>query len=732
MTDKDKKDLRTNIEEEEKSPSSQSDTELISLEQTSTEQNSKQPISIDFSVTYINEKTPINGEITSAYTINDLDKSIDIYRPRKITETVIKPNGNDTHSFLTNGGPYDWEYEYLTENGNLVKGSAPKSDILLNKKYNYNDYANIPTLSNYRKQHKDGQSVDDVYNSIKSFINENKDNEETIKLFVSNFLNNIEKHYDNNKSHLGAGEQKEVLSKLLNAENGSEIDGLICGTIHEFMMNTLNECGIEAAMIIGEYGDENHVTLIYKSNNGEYVFNNYGVECITVKANNVIDAVKEVEKLSGTCYSAGNITICDGKNSIIKYALETVAYRGDEIDKNTYNNITTFNESKIADKSSIKGDIEVSNKGNISFDTQATIVNTDGNEKTQTDFSVGGVKKGESSLFHESLSIGSGVGYKKSKTEGDTTTFFNLKGITSYIKGTNISTSYNNIPRDKTALNKMSRDMIKDLERFKNSDEYKQLSEEERAIVDENFKDIFKNTINFALGNDNFTIPQKTNTSNYFTVFARGAFGKTKEILKNDDCTLNIGGEIFGTFNATNKIGTIAINGDFRIGAEGGLQFTNIGDNHSIQTSVSAGVHGDFNPQHVVTNLNLINPGTKFNVETSANYAPTDRTILGFNGNLSTTASSSSTNLQVGSNIYCSHKINNETRLNIVSGAEYNTEDINVGQFHEKIENNLKFSTQVSVQKNNSTLYTGYSQHLDKMNATRDNISFNVGYRRTF
>jgi len=701
------------------------------------------PFSVDFSTTFKIENPIKNGTITSANskTVYFNSGSIDIYKPRKYTVEVSTPDHSFSYETMQSGGENPTTVYDIYYDENNVRHELPKkiqgTELLFERDYsNQNDFLETPivTLNDLRNYHNEnGQSVDKTYDYLKNFINENKDDKETLKLFVSSFLNDVVEYYDSDTSHAGVGEQKELLSKLLNAEDNTEIDGLICGTIHEFMMDTLNECGIESAIVAGEYSGVNHATLIWKLDDGEYVFNNYGAESITVEASNIIDAVKEVEKSSGVFGSIGNITIYDGKNSYIEYAFTDSAYHGEKMDKRYYNQDNPFNQT-FAKSSSLTGNMEVSNLGNMSLDTQATIVKNDNQSISQLNISLGAVKKGESSMFNESLSIGSEVGYQKSKVDGNTTTYSNFTGIASYVKGTTNSTSYTENKLINLAELNQYNAKIEDLQNFKNSPEYKQLTEEERAIIDKEIQshlETANNNIKITTIGD-VSRPEATNTSNHISIFGRGVWGKNQTILQSDTFTLNSGVELSGTFNATNKIGTTTFNGDFRVGAEGGFQLTNKSDTHLWQTNISAGVFGDFNPQHVSTNFNLINPGAKLNIGTGVSYAPSSNTVLGFRGDLSTTASASSNDLNLEGNIYGSYQTENGTRFTAMSGVEYESQRLTMGHINERTKNNTTFNVLLSGEKGNTTVYAGYSQHLDAMNKSRSNYSANVGVRYNF
>ena len=297
---------------------------------------------IETEVTYKNEQQVNLGNVFD-FTDNMI-VSTDIYAPaHSVTTTKIS----------------------IDENGNKIEESNTVEVEEFNKTYSTRDYTSATlTLDNLRNIYKtSGNSVSAAYKSITDFIIENKDNPEVLNHEISNLLSEANGRYDSGKHHSVVGAKPaDTLEKLLTTDN--EVEGLVCTTIHEFVMQTLNDCGMKAVLVCGGTDGGNHATLLYQKSDGNFVWNNYG-NSINISASNIKDAVSLVYKKSGQLDSCGYYTIINGKASYQEFALDKDATFGDKMDKRNYNDSTPFSDNTIAQNSSIKGRVEVSNLGNI-------------------------------------------------------------------------------------------------------------------------------------------------------------------------------------------------------------------------------------------------------------------------------------------------------------------------------------------------------------------------------
>ena len=163
-----------------------------------------------------------------------------------------------------------------------------------------NDYKGIGVddLKNFYNEHN--QSAKETYEYLTNYIKENKENPELVKGTIDHLLGDFSLKYDENKNYGNVGaNQEEILNKILNTNEEESLDNFICSTIHEFAMKALQDAGVNAVMISGKNnGAGNHATLLYQVNDNKYVFNNYSQQ-LTVEANNIKDAIREVYKKSG-------------------------------------------------------------------------------------------------------------------------------------------------------------------------------------------------------------------------------------------------------------------------------------------------------------------------------------------------------------------------------------------------------------------------------------------------
>jgi hypothetical protein len=253
---------------------------------------------------------------------------------------------------------------------------------------------------------------DNSYKTFTSAINQYKNDPETLDNIVSAVsaaLNEALRHYDidvyRNK-YIATDEiapsSQEVFELWFSTEN--KISNTICGTIHGTVMQALNECGIEAAVVNTLYTNANamHYTLIYKIGEGQYIFNNYG-NSVSIEAPNVLEAIKSVLKANPIDnHSDGFVSICNTQGNLTEYALMDVAVFGLEVDK--YSDIM---KDLSAEKQRRARGLYISTNGNITqeeFAAQVGYAWTAENGDLSLD--VGVKNNGESNVADESQSFG--------------------------------------------------------------------------------------------------------------------------------------------------------------------------------------------------------------------------------------------------------------------------------------------------------------------------------------
>ncbi|MDR1323231.1 MAG: hypothetical protein LBK68_02215 [Candidatus Margulisbacteria bacterium] len=199
-----------------------------------------------------------------------------------------------------------------------------------------------------------------------------------------------------------ASSPQETFKLWLSAEG--EVSNTICGTIHGTVMQALNDCGIEAAVVNTVTGDANamHYTLMYKVGEGQYIFNNYG-NSVSVAAPNVLEAIKSVQKNNQTGdHSDGFVSICNTQGNMTEYALTDIAVFGSEVDK--YSGIM---KSLSAEEQRRARGLYISADGNVTQEEFAAKLGYTWNTKNgDISLDIGAQKNGDSNMANESQSFG--------------------------------------------------------------------------------------------------------------------------------------------------------------------------------------------------------------------------------------------------------------------------------------------------------------------------------------
>ncbi len=623
---------------------------------------------VGFDLTIKNETQPVNGKIEEATTI----LSLDFFDDFKIPISKEDPATGELSS------------EMITLN--------------LNDYINKNGTLSIESLTN-----TDGNGAK-AYSDLKAYINTNKNNPELLEKSISNLLDEFLRLYDDNEKHIQIGNsQEEIMDKIINAQ-GENIDGFICMTMHEFVMDTLNECGIDAVILSGATSDGSHATLLYQLEDGKYVWNNYGNK-VVVSASNIKDAIAEIYKNTGDLNSCGYYTIVDGKTSYQEFALEREAAFGDKMDKRDYQNLTPF-DNKPDSTNSINGRAEVSTLGNIKVGVDTTLGIEKNNKDAELTFNVEYKRNNETELFLNSQSFGIDSGYKsiKHKDNGNDV-FFDVNLTSAYTTGKTGALDY----------------------KIGNQNEIDQIKAGLKNEI-ETLAELRGET--YIIPDLEFYVDSKHSSEDIkdFSTFIKTGAGFTSEITSSDNMSLKhaFQGSLLGGF--TLGINNSSIFGDARILAEEGLQLQNRAGNVSLENTISGGLGVDLRLTGGAQK-GSVSPVCKFNIGSGAEYSNQDNLTVGGGVQAYGVVTRPSKEAGVEGNIYGIYRPQ-DTKVTIFGklNAGMERQRLTLGGFNEQTENNIKLNTTIGVQLNPKvTVQAGYSRELDKLNPTRNNSAVSIG-----
>ena len=305
------------------------------------------------------------------------------------------------------------------------------------------EFINMFSLSNMKERINNGESLDKVYSDIKQFIIDNKDiNPDAVQRAIAKLMDDSENYYDEGtdnwlgisgytRKHQGDSAE-EILGKVLNTEDGEQISGFVCSTIHEFGMRILDDCGVKAVMLAGGTGSSNHTCLLWQRSDGKYVQTNYG-DSYTLDASNMKDAAREVYKHNLGLLNNGYIYFIDNDGSYQEFSMKDEAVWGNELDKRDYNGQSVFDHS-IALNPFIKGNVSFSNMGSVEAEVTGTIAYGNETVSKETSYSVGYKKSNITSVADNSMSIGFKLEHKSEKLLDNGRTFSETKFVADYTK----------------------------------------------------------------------------------------------------------------------------------------------------------------------------------------------------------------------------------------------------------------------------------------------------------
>ena len=606
----------------------------------------KRPTEINFDVAFKDEQIVSNGTVEKAVKVGSEDSS------GSFTSTRIEV--------------------FFDEFGNLITTTNTTSDIKKADGLRLDDLHNVFV--------ENGNSASVAYAHLKNYIIENKDNDEAIQNTISMLLGDLGMAYDHNKAHRKVGiDQVDVLDKILSTDKGEEVPALICGTIHDFAAQMLEDCGINACLLTGGQLPDGgpHATLLYQRSDGKYVFNNYS-KSMLIDAPSMKDAAREVYKRSGSLESSGMISFKDKDNSSYQeFAFRDEAAFGKEIDKKDYNSVSPF-EGSVAKRPSVDGNVVLGSKGSVSATVGGTLAYGNNDKAYETSVDVEYKRNGETSMFLKSQSLGLKA---EQKFENDKNgLFYNVKGVVDLTEGQVGGIKYNS---------------------FTNPDD----------SVDGG----------------------KVSTNTYLTAMIRGDVGKKTTLVEDDNLKLTNVGKATVHALGTTGLGDIKDAGsiDGRITIEEGMRLQNTVGNVGLDNNLSAGGVVDFTHTCDGAKPAL---GLKLNASSGVKFSPNENLTIGagVKGYSVFTKSSTENGLQGG--VQAQYKPEG-SKVTVFGSANVGVErqDLSLGLFNEKTESNMMINTTLGAQlSKNTTIQVGYTRYNDKLNKTRNYNEFKVGVNYTF
>lgn len=644
----------------------------------------EQNTDINFNLTFINEHLP---EFGKTYNIVD-------YRP-DFQYTVYKSVTVPDINFSLEDFGIDTDYK----------------EIVVPYTFNLSDYyedTNGFDFTDFKDKYEKG-NYSSPYQCLTSFINENKSKPEYLTKSISNFLSYFSNLYDSDKNYTEIGNsQQEIMDKIMQVQEGGKLKGFICMTIHEFMMKTLNDCGIDAVTLCGGTDSSNHATLLYQLEKGKYIWNNYDTN-IVVEASNIKEAMGEIYKKSGSLYATGYYDIIDGKTSYHEFALEREAAFGDKMDKRDYQNLTPFDNKP--ENNCLRGNAEISTLGNIRAAVSSSLNISKPDKNSWMNLGIEYKKNNtETDIMLNSQSTGLDVGYHAIKNKNTKNTFFNINLTTAYTQGlTGNTTTYNTSETSQKLFNAIQA-MKTDI--FNQTGETVDLS-------------LFEITPNFSFSNKEV----KQQLLSHFININGGVSSKlysTKDIsVEHAFQTSLLGGM---TFNLNSS----AFTGDYRILSEEALKLHAKKENMKFENVLGTGIGLDLKKTGGAQKSG-ISPVLKFNAGSGLEFN-NNKTSAGANVRAYSTITKPSKDMGIEGNISVQVKPDN-SNISFFGNAKAVVErqKLTIGGFNERTENNVQLGTTIGATfKNKSTVYFNTTINRDKLNPTKNYSTFSAGCKILF
>jgi len=513
-----------------------------------------------------------------------------------------------------------------------------------------------------------------AYQYFTDFLKENKNNPEVINNTVTAILAELSNKYDKtNVEHGKVGNtQAEYISTVFSSGKDEETGALICGTIHNFLRDSLQDAGIPAVTVVGgqitnKNDFTNHACLLYQNNDGTYTFNNYG-KSATVAANNVKEAIYTVHKDTGLLESGGQITIHDKNGSYQEYALSESAAYGHLVDKKNYNAATPFDNS-VAQNSELGVIGNVSSVGNISGSVDATFASQTENGAKSTTVGAEFKRTGENAEFYNSYSIGVNAEHAQTKTLNKNNILtYDVSGVYSHTTGQLGGQTYTN-----------------------------------------------------QFGN-NYD-KQGGEKISYETFMARGSVGVETNLFNNGNTSVSNGGSasLIGNF-VLGHSNHYSSSYDARLTIEDGIQVQTGDKNQTFTGQLSGGAvidtQQDNNGMRPTVGGKL-NIGTDYKANIGDNFA-LDAKASGY-GLFTKASTDYGVQANVGAVFTNSNRNSKIKNIWGAAGVDFETQHLHLGGFNQQTEKNIAFNTAVGVDINKNTKVSlNYSQSKNRLDPLKN------------
>lgn len=595
-----------------------------------------------------------------------------------------------------------------------------------NKEHGYIDtamfridsYEHIPFgLEELRNMYNEnGGNVDEILDQIKKYVKDIENDPLAMQYFMGNLCRTLDDLYQKADGYKEIGKNtKEILTQILSVPEGEKLNGFVCMNIAEFGMRLLDDCGIEAVVMSGlDMSEGRHAVLLFKSGDGKYTFVNYGtVE--EISAPSIKEAINTIQKTSKSVIPDGFISLVDEKGAYKEYAFKDEALWGEELDKRYYNSDSPFDRT-YADKSKLDVKVGASSQNDVSVTVDYTKVDIDDGKIRNLTLSTGYKKSNKTALFDSSQSGGIKIDYKGKNVGDKHNTYFEVKGVADYITGNqNGRDVVTNFYSEESVLKSMEPAIAK-------LRDWGYTEEEISLGVQNAFSEM-------SLTNQKYVSDQKLD---YITGFLRGVYGIEHNFNISENSTLTNaaqGSLMYESTMTTSSFDTAA--NDFRVGLEDGIQWAYNNGKTNLSTSASGGIVMDFRPT-VGAQIPTVQFGEKVNAGSVFSTQISDNLSMGASVSGYSVFTNPSTDYGATANTFVSYSPESNTVFRGDAGLNLEYQRLHIGGFNEMTENNKNFNVSVSAQHKDNTFYVGYNGKIDNINNTRNQSTFNVGYRKTF
>lgn len=640
----------------------------------------------------------------------------------------------------------------VDENGNTIAIGTQYPFDLEMPEFSYNetvhcqykyDYQNLFDINIQREQKAD---VNTICSNMKNFINENKDtNPELVKIAIATLQTMSYLYYDEGTNNIIQASgftrkdlgntSEEILEKIYNTAEGEMLEGFVCSTISDFTMRLLHECNIEAVMLCGGKNGSDHTTLLYKQEEGKYVYVDNGL-FTTVSSSNIKDAVKALHRQNTSPGDFGYIMLIDENNSYQEFDSQDETIWGHELDKRDYNK--TFAKVPVIEGStSINADYNMSLTGGNEINLTGTFVkNKDDNTVIQHKISLG-YKNNNFFMLGDDINPGTylynstGIKHERDRiTQNDNgnisysrcKTILNTTGISYPLHRTINYNDFNIVYHeyDQDSLN--AAQIILD-EAFEN--QLQNIPEEMQAETYQRYFNL-KNMEDYCETGSKMTHIGSGNFRN-FMLFNRYERGIQTKINDN----LSTTGQLSSTIGLNARpFDGIVFCGDLRLAAEESLNYSQQYGATEIKADINGGILADMSIKTGVLKPG-IGLGAKGNADLSIMTHLTDNLSVGANTSGYVVSTPVSTDYGATAGIGVAYNKDNVSIFGNLNTA-IDKQRLYIGQLDEMTENSTLLNALIGVRVNKNTFQAGYTAQKDALNPTKNKNIFTLSVNFNF